>query len=176
MATGSFTGPNSTSPVPTIQISPEVQFLRDVGGSYDQNIDGSVTPVEFYWGPPAGEVWFVDSIALIIDDTGNANATNYGARSGLANGVLVTQLINAATFDIVNLQNNGDIVLSFNFGIGKFDGGGFLNFSKGFGAQMIFSSPITLHGDDGDRIIMIIRDNLSGLSTQRASAQTWRVL
>jgi len=166
----------SISPIPSVPIIPRIKFLLD-GASDDMSVDGSVTPVDFEFAPGPGEVFYLEFITFGLDDTGNTDPDKYGAiAGGLTNGTQVILDQNTTEYEIVNLQNNGDIITSFNFAVAQFESGGFGNFSKGFVAKMVFATNITLKGDDNDKVIVRVRDDLSGLTWHRSSIQIWEEL
>lgn len=60
--------------------------LRD-NGNKDLNVNGSITPVEFSAGPPAGKKWFIARMIIVMED----NSMNWkkfaGISGGLTNGL-----------------------------------------------------------------------------------------
>jgi len=64
--------------------------LNGDGTTRDMNVDGSVTPQYFYWGPAAGKVGVVSSFAFEMTDAKNwslAEFANLG--SALTNGLAI---------------------------------------------------------------------------------------
>jgi hypothetical protein len=164
----------SVSPIPSISIKTNSIPLYDSGSSYDQTIDGSSTPVDFYYGPGSGEIQYVENVTFGIDDGGGCPPDAYGAiATGLTNG---TQLIlekDSTEYVLANLQNNGDIALTFNYAVGFFENGKFLAMANGFFGKMVFATNIELDGDNSDKIIVRVRDNLTGLLFQRVNVQVF---
>jgi hypothetical protein len=140
------------------------------------NIDGSSTSVDFYYGPPASQIDYMELLTFGFDDTGGAPESNYGAMSALTNGTQVLLKRDGTEYEMFNLKNNGDVALSFQWPVGTFEGGAFLNGSKIFIGKIQFATTVTLDGDDGDRIIIRVRDDLTGLLWQRASVQVFERL
>lgn len=166
-------GGSSVSPIPAIAIIPAPRWFEDSGGNVDMDVDGSVTPVNFDFAPSAGEVFYLENITFGLDDTGTATPIKYGNETALANGVEIIFHLDGSDYSVLTLKNNGDISLAFNNGVAQFEGGKFMNFTKGFIAKMDFATDITLNGDDGDYVRFVIQDDLSGLTFQRAAAQLW---
>jgi hypothetical protein len=174
---GIETGPGggiSISPIPAIAIIPEEKNLLN-GSAYDQNVNGSVTPQEFKFAPAVDEVYYLEHMTFGIDDTGSTPPNKYGAITALANGTQVILKVGGVEHLITQMKNNGDILLSFNFSVGKLDNGKFMGFANGFAGKMIYATNITLNGANGDEIKIKVQDNLTGLTFQRAAVQTWRL-
>jgi hypothetical protein len=154
------------SPIPPVGIWVKSNHFLN-GSSEDMNIDGSVTPQVFKFQPPAGEIWYAQSITIGLDDVGNLDPDDYGAIAGpLTSGTQVFTFTNEVETEIVNLQKNTDIALSFNFGVGTFNPGGFLDSTKVFVAKMPF--PISIKLTENDSIGFRVRDDLTGLVWHRA--------
>lgn len=170
------TGGISISPIPSIGIVPYMRNLQTSGLVKDQNVNGSVTPVNFDFAPASGEKFYIEQLIFAIDDGGNAPPTAYGGiAGGLPNGVQVILHLNGVDYEMVNLKNNSDILMTFSESI-QVEGGSFLNFSKGFAGRVNFATNITLDGTLGDYIRMRIRDNLSKIDYQRSGIQVFQVL
>lgn len=168
------TGGVSISPVPATEIAPQTKFFLN-GSAYNQNVDGSSTPQLFTIAPPAGEIWYCEHITFGLDDGGGCPPTSYGAiTSGLTNGVKVDLIKDSSTYEIVNLKNNGDVSLAFNFAVGTFENGKYMALANGFLAKMVFATNLGLDGDTSDKLQITIRDDLTGLTFQRASGQIWK--
>jgi hypothetical protein len=184
MASGSYSGPTaelesgggaSISPKPSIAIVPYIKHLLN-GSSWDQTVDGSSTPVNFDYAPSAGEVFYIEHIIFGLDDTGGADSEKYGARTALTNGTQLIFKLDGTEYIASTMKNNGDILLTFNFSIGFFENGSFGAFTNGFAAKFQMATNITLNGDDGDLVRIKVRDDLTGLTFQRAACQVWRQL
>lgn len=150
--------------------------FRNSGSSKEMNINGSGGAVDFFLGPPAGEVWYVDYLTLMIIDPGDMNFNVFGGLvAALANGVELIEKIGGVENIYTTLEDNSDIAQCF-FGGTLTSAGpagsvdlGFLNeVDKALG-RMAFDRPITLDGDDDDRMIIRINDDLLLLQAFRAS-------
>lgn len=170
-----ITGGISISPIPSTAIGPLSKFFLN-GTAYDMNVDGSVTPQYFDVAPPAGEIWYAENLTIGGDDTGGTPPENFWADTALSNGLKLDLIKDSSTYEIVNLKNNGDVLGTFNFSVGSFEGGGFLNFSKGFAGKQVFATAIALNGDNNDKFRVTVRDDLTGLLFLRMYTQIWNRL
>jgi len=147
------------------------------GVSTSQVVNGSVTPVVFSAGPPAGQVWYVYAIKFLFADGGNAKIDSYaGIASGLTNGLLVEQTVNSVDYELHNLKNNADAVEIFTNN--PFAGGnsGFITDSNFYSGVKVMSPQVTLTGDDSDAIKVTVRDNLTGLIAQEMAIGYFRIV
>lgn len=147
------------------------------GSSTSMVVNGSSTSQDFEIGPPAGQIWYVDAISIIITDSGSTDVVDFGAISGgLSNGVQLIQEINSTEYVIGNYTNNAALSGAFiqqqvlSSDSGWFDSSDFFHGSKEFKPQII------LNGDDGDKLIFRIRDDIRGLNNFKATVKAWRKL
>ena len=160
-----------------VDVAYEYQYLLN-GASKSQTVNGSGTPVLFYYAPGAGEIVFVDALSFLLEDSGTLNSNEYGNISGgLTNGVLIGFQSNGVLQVYTNLQTNLDVAM-FLAGnrVLPSSGAGFLNTNDVIFGERGFNRPITLRGDDGDFFAVQIRDNLSGIDNQVAGIHFWRKL
>jgi len=163
--------------VPAEVLHHTIVFLATSGGSNVMSINGSVTPVEFFAGPGAGKVWYVDSIGFEFSDSGASKAADWAAINlGLTNGFLIESTINSVDRTIVNLKTNRGVVTSFHSG--AFSGGasGFITDSNFYSGILNLDPNMTLIGDDGDMIKATVRDDLTGLVSQQMIIHYWEVI
>jgi len=171
-----ITGGVSLSPIPSIAITPYIKYLEATGAVKDQNVNGSVTPVNFDFAPATGQGYYIEQLTFSIDDGGTSPPNAYGGiAGGLTNGVQIILHVSGVDYEIINLKNNSDILVTFSESI-QVAGGSFLNFSKGFAGKISFATNITLNGTNGDYIRMRVRDNLTSIDFQRAAVQVFQVL
>lgn len=160
--------------------SRDVRYLdrrfREPGNSKLMSVDGSSTPVDFSLGPGSGELWIVDYLTLLLIDSGNMDPGVFGGTvAALTNGLEVIESINSVESIYTTIEDNADIAQCFFGGVpapGSVAGAdpGFLNnVDKGIG-RMPFGYPITLDGDEGDKLIIRVNDNLIGIDYLAASA------
>lgn len=143
-------------------------FLSDDGlqtGLKSMNVDGSVTPQEFFVAPPPGMVYEIARLrGFIRDDAAVFNAQGFGGLSELTNGVqfTLTQKDTVFPLTIFPIKNNASwerynlLVKISDFGAGD-------NFLSWDFDLIGLGESITLKGDDGDRMSVIINDDLTGL-------------
>ena len=146
------------------------------GGSADATVDGSTTPVIFSLGPPAGQKWYVLEFGVVIQDGGNNNPDRYGALSELTNGTTFNQYVNSVTYLFKNLKNNLDIVGSFGDHGFRGTSNAFLNSNNFYTGKVELRQPVTLDGDLGDEIRVVVNDNLTGLEFHEFNIEYFRVV
>lgn len=148
------------------------------GSSADMTVNGAVTSVDFTAGPPAGQVWYVYDIGLTIRDSGANDPDRFGAISGgLTNGVLLTQKIDSTEYDYKAFKTNLEVVNCFTMsshfvGVGS----GFVNDPNLFTGNIGIAPSIRLIGDNGDKIIARVRDDLTSLNNLLMRINYWRGL
>lgn len=153
----------------------EVDFEDSVGSS-DLLVNGSVTPVVFTVAPPVGEIWFIQTVTWLFDDSGTTNLTDFGAiNGGLTNGVLLEERIDSVNHVGANLINNIDIIMIFPL-IFSGASGGVGNSTQLYVGRLGPTTALTLNGDDGDLIRITVRDNVTGLNAFRMGATYMRIL
>ena len=183
--TGEFTGDrfkvdaiSGTNPaVPVDIVNHAIVELLDGASSAAMNIDGSITPVEFTVGPPNGETWYVDSVGFAFSDSGAAKGIDWGGINlGLANGFLIETTIGTVDREIANLKSNIGIVTTFDDG--GFAGGnsGFITDANFYSGLLNLTPNITLIGSASEVIKATVRDNLTGLVSQKMIIHYWVVL
>lgn len=148
-------------------------------------VNGS-TPVEFYVGPAAGDVWAMQRVIFHLeDDTGvNLYPENFGALSALTNGCLFVAESDGTT--VVDFTRNKPIKSNADFGHFAYDvtyqtGAQQASAPANGTVQSRFtftkgSNEILLYGDTTDRIVVTIQDNLSTLIDFSAQVQGRRII
>jgi len=165
-----FTGEVSANvtPKPTINTVSKIEFLKNAAGSYDQTVNGSTTPVDFYY--EASSTVYVVSIYLLFDDGNNCYPDKYGKENLLTNGVQLIVKKNNTEYLVSNMKNNIEVVMTFNEPtiIGENQ---FLKLLGGMFSKLSFSVPVILNSSD--RIIMRIRDDIRAINWQIAAIELW---
>ena len=133
-------------------------YLKN-NGSIDQNVDGSSTPVEFAYAPPAGYNFICSRVVFYMEDNVSFDSDLFGGRSELANG----WVININDEDTILAKNNRDLAtymfdMKGNEIFGKVDKTAVGRFSFG---KFVNGGGLTIR--DGKSFKTIVRDDLSGL-------------
>jgi len=124
------------------------------------------TPTDFYIAPPAGTAYSIERLIVHIEDNGTLSPDKYGALTALSNGIDVEMLRGAAVLcdfnDGLPITHNGD------WGRNSYDWS-----ESSFGAgnnivqvRLTFSktgSALYLNGNLGDKLVIRMNDNLTGL-------------
>ncbi len=140
--------------------------FRETGGSKLMSVDGSSTPVDFTLGPSAGELWIVDYLTLLMVDPGDMNPQVFGGFvAALSTGLQVIESINGSENICTTIEDNADLAQCFFGGIPGVGGipgadDGFLNSPDKALGRMPFEYPITLDGDESDKLILRVNDDL----------------
>ena len=155
--------------------------LRNTALNTDNmDVNGSSTTRDFEYGPPSGQIYYLSHIVLLMQDPGSMDINDFGSISGnLSNGLQLIAEINSTEHTIFNLIDNGSIATCFSdFAVhsGGGDDNGFLDDEDSFIGLARFKPEITLNGDNGDKMIMRVRDNLNGISRLQAIGRAWRKL
>jgi hypothetical protein len=152
---------------PHTEIYKEDSLLN--GGSESLKVDGATTPLEFTYGPSAGEVWKVESLSVFISDAGSTSPEKFGAiLGGLTNGLQIIHRVGSTDHIISNCKNNMQLSLLFlnnsSFSLGSRNDDGWFNEGDYFIGSKLFKEHITLIGDRGDKIVAKVQDDLTGLN------------
>lgn len=148
-------------------------YLRESGGSGDMTVDGSETPVTFFY-ENADRVLSVHRMLGLIQDVGAFAAAGYGALSALSNGIGFDYV--KETGERIDLLAGRPIVTNAGWGAMCYDVQ-YLEFGNGSSDNYILvrwtftNSGTEIVLDDGDRLEMIINDDLSGLVHHRWQIQ-----
>ena len=148
------------------------------GSNFNMDVNGSSTPQDFTFGPPSGQIWFVNDIQIIILDPGSPDIDDFGSiGGGLNNGVQLIQQINSTEYELGNFADNGSLSLCFADSAystsAAEDGIGWLDEDDMFMGIKKLSKPIRLNGTNGDKLIFRIRDNLNAIQRFQAVARAW---
>jgi hypothetical protein len=145
------------------------EHLANSAGSHDMNVDGSVTPVQFFYQCPANHRAFLYRVIVQIQDTGMTHIT-YGGLAALANGLAVDILDSSDTS--INDFTGGEPIqdnatwrsLCYD---ANYETKGSLDslavrwvFSKDVGGPVIMEA--------GDKFVMTVNDDLTGLTKHHA--------
>ena len=169
---------DSQSNQPTIPSTPTTyvseHFNEDIAGTPDMARDGSVTPLVYTLAPASGKIFYVDHIQFYLQDSGNADADDFGALAGLTNGVILEQKVNGgAVKEVTTLFDNMDIVNHILVDIQNTGSTtGFFN-AKFMSGGMQFRKEIILDGTQGDYLRWRVRDDLTGLIFFRCGYRYW---
>lgn len=162
-------------------------FLRNLtltgefGGGEDANVNGSVTPVEFFVAPAANQTFLIEALHIILSDAGNPSVDGYGNIAGpLANG---TQIFAELNNNVVNLGSplvDNQLFLSLgelkprvsfsgNIQVAQYD----ITFPPPLNVNDF--SGLQLFGERGDRFGIRVQDDLTTLQSHVFTA-TGRVI
>lgn len=139
-----------------------------LAGDPNMNVDGSVTPQEFYFQAEANRYVQIDAISFSVSDSGNTSFDDYGSVSGpLTNGVTLYTIIDGQEIPLTPIiQRSADF-----FAIGASSEFVELSGSSRLAAYSFslfdYSEGIILN--DGDIFGIRINDDLSGLALHEAS-------
>ena len=151
-----------------------MDLVGDGSGSANMNVNGSATPVTFLVKPSAGSVIKLARIITSIRDTGGFDSGGWGNNGGspLTNGIELKWKRNSVLY---NLTEN-PIKSHFDLASYSYD---FMHFNFGAGDEFVTNrftftkagQYLTLDGNLGDELQVIINDDLTYLVDQRVSAQ-----
>lgn len=152
------------------------RFLDTVGdgtGSIDQNVNGSVTPVDFKILCPPGVTYEINQASVLIRDTGTLDTDKYGNGIALTNGFsIVTSRPTRAPVEI-NYTVQHPILTNGSWAAYTSD---IKHFTFGSGSQILSITyhfrqegrPIKL--GEGEAFIFRVNDNLAGLNEHHVRA------
>jgi hypothetical protein len=146
----------------------------------NMNVDGSSDNKTFKYEIPAGECWFLKCASVFLLDDGTMAHNSFGSIAELTNGLDFIIRKDGADFKIKEIKNNLDLMFSFprNTMVGN-SGTGFLNEDDYFFGARTFDddeSHMMLCGDDGDKIKIVVKDDLTAIEVLKASVTLWKAL
>jgi len=147
--------------------NPFSKFLKTSGGSMDMIVDGSSTPVEFFFKPEINEILYLAAISLHIQDK-SVTADAYGGLAALNNGSTLQIKKDAILlFDFLDgdpFKNNGDLNKHGADVNPSFSGAGVSGFAGAtINTRFINDRHTIIDGTNGERIHFTINDALAGL-------------
>lgn len=152
------------------------------GTSRNMNVNGSSTAQHFTVAPPAGQIWWLEKVSILLIDGGGQDPDDFGSIGGLldneaTNGWRLQAQSQGALRTIGSYINNAQLFHAFGHNKSmRESGSGFLNEDDQFGGEMIFTRAIRLVGDQGDYARFTVRDNLNGLEWLTAQAFIRRLI
>ena len=149
------------------QTVPSTMALRNSGGNFSQNVDGSTNPVDFVLGPLENQALTLKSLILFISDLEEPNPLGYGSlRPGLVNNGtrFFMQLNGVETIIGSTLVNNLDIHAA------TLRPGTVMHNGDNLSVIEMDLENIVLVGND--RVGVRVSDNLTTLSLQAAYVKT----
>lgn len=172
------------SPAPLQDVVYKSINLRLNGtGTKNMAVNGSSTPQIFSFVPEAGETWFVESLTLLIQDSGSPDPDEFGGRGGLfgggvsdSNGLVLEARSKGSVYEICNLGDNADITTRFISSYSQGSGSSWLNNNDTWLGTMKFDTPIRLNDSNLDFIRFRVRDNLSSIDYLQVSVKVWRFI
>lgn len=143
-------------------------------------VNGSVTPQEFYIAPNTNQKGDMHRIIIAITDNADMDFETFGGIAALTNGVVLRVKNSDGSYRILqNFKTNGQFE-RFAFDARYFvnNGGG----TRGFTCRSSFGGPdkhgavIRLDGDLGERLELLVQDDLSALTSFTIIAQGSEVI
>jgi len=139
----------------------------------DMAVNGSVTEQRFVIKPNAGEVIRIHRLITYVQDTGTFDTDKWGNGIVMVNGMKIELKQNGVVNDLTGInpiRTTGEFqAIQYDLDHKTFGQGdeyivSRFSFSKA-------GQPIRLIGDNGDELVVVIRDDLSALTKQTITAQ-----
>jgi len=148
--------------------------LVNSGGSSDMAVNGSSTPQEFTFTPPASEVWYVERLTWMFNDNGSADPGDFAAiAGGLTNGVEIEVRSNGNTSTQGLIKTNIEVAQMFTEAAWT-PTSGFMGGENVYMGSVIFRNSFRLSNSTSDYIKFTIQDDLSGLDFFKVTVLAWR--
>ncbi len=142
-------------------------------GSFDMNVNGSVTPVDFLFEPPPNKHVFIARLIIMIEDN-NINFNKFGGISALTNGFFIKVTEDGGERDLHDsiIKKNSDFhMLAYDVSIDS-------AVTDLLSVRWTFAKAGTflhLHNDTLDNFKVTIADNLTGLIKFHMTVQGFEV-
>lgn len=151
-----------------------IRHLRDDGttsGAVDMNVDGSSTPVPYWFPVPTGKIALIRKMIVQVGDTGPLDADDFGGLAALTNGIHI-KVLDSGDNTVLDLLDGGSINSNSEWAEYLYD-----TRIDGYGAgddfvsmEWDFSDFLDggLHLHEGEKLVLTVRDNLTTLSNFEA--------
>ena len=142
------------------------------GSVDDMAVDGSVTNQTFEIAPPVDQIWRISQWAIFIQDEKGFDITSYGNGSALTNGMLIQGTFGGVTSDLLPfpIKSTADIIsVTYEMDLKTFG-----NNDDVLVARWRFTDCgqfVRLDGSQGDKLQVVIRDDMTFLDKQIITAQ-----
>jgi len=139
----------------------------------DMDVVGSAgTPVVFSIGPPSGEVWHITRFLIAMAHSSAGDLGLFGDIAALTNGVVVRTYLNSVYRTLTNWKTNADMSSDmYDVSFDTRSGGGGSYGTSGRWSIDRTAAAIALDGTNGDKIQVVIQDDVSSLDFFRIKAQ-----
>jgi hypothetical protein len=147
----------------------KLDFFEDIGGSPELNVDGSVTPKEFFIRPVGKQVFSLSGLGVLMLTTNKVDdIEEFGNLPALANGISLVLQKDGVDVESNFINTNADL-------LGMFSRGDFRVFDNPMqilNTELdIPEGSLILSARKGDAIKLFINDDLSSLEKLRLSVQ-----
>ena len=140
-----------------------------LNGSAEMDVDGSVTPQEFYFQAEANRQVSVNKVQFTISDAGNTGVNDYGSIAGpLTNGVTFYTIISGQEIPLTPTIKSASDFFSIGSDVKFVELSGTSRLAIYDFSLFEYSEGIILDGDNGDIFGCRINDNLSALTKHKA--------
>ena len=146
-------------------------------GNHDANVDGSVTPVDFFFNIPPGFLYVVATASAQLTGGGNPGFQDYGAVPGpLTNGLIFIAKIRGNTFefDVNPIKSNQDW-MSFAPMFQEINFAASITLRTYSFSVLDHSDGVIFDGDLGDMYGIRVRDDLSGMVAHQVAINGYYV-
>lgn len=158
---------------------PETIYVKQSllnGTSKLLNVNGATVNKSFRF-TPSTNVYYVEQLAILIEDQGDFLPTNFGALAALTNGIQINVKSKGQLFTLTTLKDNSDVYLTFTESPASQSIAILLQSNRNsYWAGWRLQNRIVLDPAQGDYIEFLVRDDLSGLNSASAYISAWRTL
>lgn len=141
--------------------------LDNDGSTVNSAVDGSGADQRFIWQPPSGKSANINRLIGYVEDQGTFDSGDYGNGLALSSGITVTVEFNdGSSIDLLDgqpiTQNGHWARMCYDTAVSTYGTGNeYLSFRWTFAKE---GKPIKL--EDGEKLVVTIRDDLTGLVSQ----------
>jgi len=129
------------------------------------------TPVEYYAGPPVGEVWYITRLIISMTHGTAGDLGKFGGITALPNGILIRVKINGMYSTLTNWKTNMDMKADvYDVVFDDRASGSGIYSTSAKGDFKAIGVEVRLDGALSDRIELYVQDNLTGIVTLTAKA------
>ena len=159
-----------------IPIMQRADTVGDGSGNYNMNVNGSITPVNFFIKPQANTVLYIARAIFILVDAGSFDSGGWGNNGGvpLQNGIDIVLHQNGYDFAIDNKLKRHSDVAALCYDVSKYSWG---SGDEWLTARLTFTK---FHGfielKENDYIKIVINDDLTYLKEQHITFEGFAVV
>lgn len=174
LQTQALLAPGSTvnigTSIPADPANLTIEFLENASNSHDMLVDGSSTPVEFFFAPPSGATIAIEALLFVFTaDDFEFDGASFGPNTALTNGFDTKLTVDSVVTTLFTIKQNEDF-LRIPGRVPVINNTGPKDLLS---AAFVFGGLLKLNGTDSDKISVFISDNMTSVKFKYLTATVY---